>query len=134
MCQNEQNVRLCKSIEDFKGTTPAETLAIAADDNVDIRERQARLQHELRHIYSQIKAAIPGHIMSAGILMINSGGSSSTEESTEMKGGRVSIVTDQATQHLQDRRPWRVGAKDQHEVYNMEGWGQKTQKSTVYNI
>ena len=41
--------------------------------------------------------------------MINSGGSSSTEESTEMKGGRVSTVTDQVTQHLQDRRPWRVG-------------------------
>ena len=66
--------------------------------------------------------------------MINSGGSSSTEESTEMKGGRVSTVTDQVTQHLQDRRPWRVGADDQNEVYNMEGWGQKTQRSMVYNI
>ena len=70
-----------------------------------------------------MKAAIPGHIMSAGILMINSGGSSSTEESTEMKGGRVSTVTDQVTQHLQDHRPWRVRADDQNEVYNMEGWG-----------
>ena len=93
-----------ESIEDFKGTT-AETLAIAADDNVDIRERQARLQNELRDIYSQIKAAIPGHMMSAGIPMINSGGSSSIEESEEMKGGRVSTVTDQVTQCLQDRRP-----------------------------
>ena len=121
------------SIEDFKGTT-AETLAIAANDSVDIRERQARLQHELRDIYSQIKAAIPGHMMSAGIPMINSGGSSSTEESKEMKGGRDSTIADQVTQRLQDRRPWRVGAKDQNEVYNMEGWGQKTQRSTVYNI
>ena len=121
------------SIEDFKGTT-AETLAIAANDSVDIRERQARLQHELRDIYSQIKAAIPGHMMSAGIPMIHSGGSSSTEESKEMKGGRDSTITDQVTQRLQDRRPWRVGAKDQNEVYNMEGWGQKTQRSTVYNI
>ena len=121
------------SIEDFKGTT-AETLAIAANDSVDIRERQARLQHELRDIYSQIKAAIPGHMMSAGIPMINSGGSSSTEENKEMNGGRDSTITDQVTQRLQDRRPWRVGAKDQNEVYNMEGWGQKTQRSTVYNI
>jgi chromosome segregation ATPase len=103
----------------------------------EVKEKQSQLQSELRDIYAQIRAVMPGLEMPTRCQTIESGKPSIEEGMDEMKENSISGVSTQR-QLWEDKRPWRMQANNENanEVFNTEGWGSRSQASgnSVYNI
>jgi len=108
------------------------------DNANDIREKQTQLQSELRDIYAQINAVMPGLKVDANLQTVESGNISFEESKEAWKENNSSDVAIRR-QLWEERRPWRVEAeatKDESDVYNVEDWGKRSQRSgnSVYNM
>jgi len=99
----------------------------------DIRCKQSQLQNELKDIYAQIRAVMPEKEENNSPPLTHSDNSS---EDSENIGGeydlRKSFVRRQRNEEI---RPWRK-VESAGEVYNMEAWGQRSEKSgcSIYSM
>jgi hypothetical protein len=97
---------------------------------VEIREKQAQLQTELRDIYSQIQAVMQ-------VRKSQSNSSMDREDSLKLK---------QLLEEKKNSRPWNEPEEakedskqsftvmEQDEVYNAESWGVKSGEGSIYSM
>ncbi|GFH62086.1 predicted protein [Chaetoceros tenuissimus] len=114
-----------------KSTSSSETHSSMVS-TVEIREKQAQLQTELRDIYSQIQAAMQ-------VRKSQSNDSLTKEDSLKLK---------QLLEEKKSMRPWNdveeakeenkqqalVPEMEQDEVYNAESWGVKSGEGSIYSM
>jgi len=101
--------------------------SLSADE---IREKQSQLQIELRDIYAQIKAAMPANRDNESPPLIAPYNPSSEDNNTyDLREAFVRRPQKEET------RPWKK-RENTGEVYNLEAWGQRSEKSgnSIYSM
>ena len=96
----------------------------------EIREKQSQLQTELRDIYAQIKAAMPGKKDNKSPPLTAPDHSLSEENNTyDLREAFV------RRHQREETRPWKK-RENTGELYNVESWGQQSEKSgcSIYSM